>query len=225
MKLIYEAGYICCGCGKRTTKGNSFSVYKRSCLCNKCYNTIKKIPPKSSFTGTDYCDFVISPFFYTDLYRDIFLKFKFNDCLAYGHLLGKAAAVYFDNFNELTEYDGIIIVPLSKERLNERGFNQSEILGNYISTVLKIPVIKCAEKAFHTKTQSKLKGLERINNVKNSFRITTPLTGKRIIVFDDIFTTGSTVNELSKEIKNAGATSVCAVTAGYVYHELKPQLY
>jgi competence protein ComFC len=98
-------------------------------------------------------------------------------------------------------------------------------MGNYIADALNLPIIDCIQKVVHTQTQSNLKGLDRINNVKNSFKITQPLTDKKIIVFDDIFTTGSTINEVAREIKNAGAKTVCAITAGYVYHEIKPQLY
>ena len=225
MQFIFKSGYICCGCGKRYTIEHTNAIFKRSCICNECYSQIEKVPHYSSFAGTKYCDFVVSPFFYKDLYRDIFLQFKFSGCFAYGHILGMKAAEYFNDFTQMREYDGIVIVPLSKQRLRERGFNQSEIMGKYIAEALDLPIINCIQKVIHTQTQSNLKGLDRINNVKNSFKITQPLTDKRIIIFDDIFTTGSTINEVARVIKNAGAKTVCAITAGYVYHELKPQLY
>ncbi len=145
MQLIFRRGYICCGCGKRYTKEHTSAIFKGNCLCNECYSQIEKIPNHSSFAGTKHCDFVVAPFFYKDLYRDIFLLFKFNGCFAYGHILGMKAAEYFNNFTELQEYDGIVIVPLSKQRLRERGFNQSEIMGKYIADAINIPIINCVQ--------------------------------------------------------------------------------
>ena len=74
MQFIFKSGYICCGCGKRYTIEHTNAIFKRSCICNECYSQIEKVPHYSSFAGTKYCDFVVSPFFYKDLYRDIFLQ-------------------------------------------------------------------------------------------------------------------------------------------------------
>ncbi len=100
---------------------------------------------------------------------------------------------------------------MDKIKKAKRGYNQAELITNIIS---KSGLIKSdntiLEKAKKSKTQSTLKKEERKNNVENAYVVkqTYKVKNRKIIIFDDIYTTGATVNEISKKLKIAGANEV-----------------
>lgn len=109
----------------------------------------------------------------------------------------------------------IVPVPLHRFRLRQRGFNQAVLLGNTLSRHLSLPLLPDAlARTRHTEPQIKLAATERRSNVKGAFAVKKPdrIAGKRILLLDDIMTTGSTLDECAKELKNAGAEAVIAVT-------------
>ncbi|MGN0163300.1 MAG: ComF family protein, partial [Candidatus Ornithomonoglobus sp.] len=125
----------------------------------------------------------------------------------------------FRNSDLKDEYDCIVPVPLSKERMNERGFNQTDIITLYIADAIGLPVKKFLVRERHCVPQSRLRGTEREKNVIGAFMTREDLSGKRIILTDDIFTTGSTANECARILKAAGAKKVCVVCAAKKYIE------
>lgn len=108
----------------------------------------------------------------------------------------------------------IVPVPLHKDREKERGFNQAEILGGIISRILSIPIEnRIIARIKATQTQAKLKNWEqRKENIKNSFFIADPekIKGANIILVDDVYTSGATINEAAKTLRNAGAKQIIA---------------
>jgi ComF family protein len=105
--------------------------------------------------------------------------------------------------------DAIIPVPLSHSGLLSRGFNQTLLLADRLARQKKIPLIMdCLMKTRETPPQVGLSAEERMKNMKKAFTCVTPLNGKRILLIDDVMTTGATVNECAKELKKAGAASV-----------------
>lgn len=109
----------------------------------------------------------------------------------------------------------ILPVPLHRSRLRQRGFNQAVLLGSKISSHLSIPMrsdILLRTKA--TEPQVELSAAERKLNVKDAFSVKSSeqLIGKRILLIDDVITTGSTMNECAKELKKAGAEMIIATT-------------
>ena len=100
---------------------------------------------------------------------------------------------------------------MDKQKRLERGYNQTELITNIISKYNKILVEnKVLFKDKKTKTQSTLSLEERYENIKNAFKIKNinKIKNKQIILFDDIYTTGATVNEISKKLKKSGAKKV-----------------
>lgn len=101
----------------------------------------------------------------------------------------------------------IIAAPLSRKRERWRGFNQSQVLAEIISKKSKIPIFNGLKKKKDTKIQSKLKKTERKNNLKDCFEIVNKneslkiIQGKKIIIIDDVATSGATIEEISKELK------------------------
>lgn len=107
-----------------------------------------------------------------------------------------------------------IPIPLHKERLCERGFNQSEILAKMIAAALAIPSesrILVRRKA--TPSQIRLDRNERMQNLKDAFHCPNSdlVSGKRILLVDDVLTTGTTISEAARTLRAAGAQSVRAI--------------
>ena len=111
--------------------------------------------------------------------------------------------------------DVIVPVPLHRSRLRQRGFNQSVLLGRVLSRQLFIPMLPDAlVRTRQTEPQIELSVAERRVNVKGAFAVNKPdrIMGKRILLLDDVMTTGSTIDECAHELKKAGARGVIAVT-------------
>lgn len=111
--------------------------------------------------------------------------------------------------------DLIVPVPLHRSRLRKRGFNQALLLGNILSDRLSIPMLPAGlARIRQTEPQIELSAEQRRSNVKGAFTSTRPpdIAGRRILLLDDVMTTGSTVDECSKELQKAGASSTIVVT-------------
>ncbi len=186
---------VCAICGKLNSKS----------LCNKC-----KIKLEKEFKyQTDYYENDLSKNFiehnyffkYENLIRNQILALKFQE----KPYVYKTITYFLKNmqksFENLKMYDIIVVVPISKQRKIERGYNQSYLISKEISKILNIPIgRKILYKIKHTVPQNSLNKLQRgenakgVYNVKNAYK----LYGKKILLIDDIYTTGNTLNECAK---------------------------
>ncbi len=139
---------------------------------------------------------------YQDIIRNLLLNYKFNDA---SYLANSFAYLIKNNkkiYSILKSYDIIIPVPLHKKRMNERGYNQTEL----ISKKLEIPIeTKCLIKTKNIKPQSTKTAKQRQIDIKNVFAIQNvdKIKNKKILLLDDIYTTGSTANECIKTLSKA----------------------
>lgn len=109
--------------------------------------------------------------------------------------------------------DGIVPVPVTKKTLQKRGFNQTLLLSKRIAEHFKIPLrMDILLKERDTLPQTGLGAKERKINVKNAFRVKGEVEGMRLLLLDDVMTTGATVRECSKALHKAGAEEVIVVT-------------
>jgi ComF family protein len=118
------------------------------------------------------------------------------------------------NTNDIWENSVLVPVPLYIKKQKSRGYNQSLELCNELSKILKIPVISdCLIKIKNTEPQMKLKKAEREKSLINAFIIKNPekITGKKIFLVDDVYTTGFTLQECTKTLKNAKAKQVWGI--------------
>ena len=132
-------------------------------------------------------------------------------CHTFQKMITKNEKIY----SFLKKYDIILYVPMFKKQEYKRGYNQTYLIAKEIGKTLGIPIEKNnLTKIKDTKKQSTLTKEERKTNVKDAFVIRKPerIVNKKVILFDDIFTTGNTVNECSKVIKMAGAKEVAILT-------------
>ena len=139
---------------------------------------------------------------YQDIIRNLLLNYKFNDA---SYLANSFAYLIKNNkkiYSILKNYDIIIPVPLHKKRMNERGYNQTEL----IAKKLGIPVeTNCLIKAKNIKPQSTKTAKERQIDIKSVFAIQNveKIKNKKLLLLDDIYTTGSTANECIKTLSKA----------------------
>lgn len=119
-----------------------------------------------------------------------------------------------EEFNRVLNEDFILIpIPLSKEKLRKRGYNQSEILAGSISQKLKLKAQNLLERVKNTKSQFSLSKEERRENIKEAFRIKRNVqVPKYIFLIDDVLTTGSTLVEAANVLKRNGAEKVFGLT-------------
>jgi len=112
----------------------------------------------------------------------------------------------------LPDADGIVPVPLHSKKMREREFNQTALIGKHLSRQSGIPLLLDAlKKDKATLPQTDVTGKERLKNVKNTFTAGKSVTGLRLILVDDVVTTGATVYECSRVLKKAGAAGITVV--------------
>ncbi|MDP3483544.1 MAG: ComF family protein [Sulfuricella sp.] len=134
--------------------------------------------------------------------------FKYSGNLALTEILAKPLAKLAADH---PKPDFLMPMPLHPGRLQERGFNQSLEIAKPISRWLDIPLIADAcQRTRDTPSQAGLKWKERRRNVRGAFACDQDLSGKRIAVLDDVMTTGATLNEISRILKERGAAEVSA---------------
>lgn len=143
--------------------------------------------------------------------RELIHRFKYDRKVQLRRPLGLIAAGHLGSFRADHSPDLIIPVPLHARRLKERGFNQALLLGEVIARRWGVPLSRSnLRRVRWTAPQITLSAAERADNVRNAFAVKHPsaLKGKRIMLLDDVYTTGSTVRECAKTLKGAGAEAV-----------------
>ncbi len=153
---------------------------------------------------------------YNDFAKQIIKKFKFQSIFKLRKLL-KSWLTYILDTVDYNNIDYIFPIPLHKSKLKIRGYNQSAIIAKMVSEITKIkydPTILIKVK--NTANQSGLTKNLREKNLKNSFYVNTRnkklINGKKILLVDDIITTGSTINECSKTLIQNGVTEVIVIS-------------
>jgi len=169
------------------------SLYAEECL--ECFNYKKK------FTQVKQAGI------YEGALKELIHQLKFYGKRKIADLLFK---FIIENIEQ--EYfdwpDVIIPVPLSKKVLKKRGFNQTEIIGKKIAIHCNKPFFNVIKKIKETLPQNKLGREERLKNLNGAFKTETFFKDKKILIIDDVYTTGATMNEVSRVILEKGAVEV-----------------
>ena len=218
---------VCMSCRKR------LSLLSNAKFCYKCSMSYKRVGehtcdscgkpiPKNSDRLCVNCKLrkvyfnqSISRYIYDGCIKSAIRNMKFRNqkwiANEFGDMLLKTVREKYDDIS----FDIIICIPLSNSKMYERGFNQTREIADEISKGINVPIAeKILYKKDNVKTQSGLSAKERIENVKNAYFIKHPerVCDKTILLIDDVFTTGATVNECSKILKKAGALAVYVAT-------------
>lgn len=147
--------------------------------------------------------------------RDLIHRFKYDRKVHLARPLSLLAREALTPFAAATGADLLLPVPLHRRRLRERGFNQAVLLGRPLAKVWVLPlVVDNLQRIRWTEPQVTLTAAEREINVRGAFALTDPasVAGKKILLVDDVYTTGSTVIECSRVLRQAGAAAVYVVT-------------
>lgn len=218
-KILFGTKYgICAFCGRKINHDNTVFHKENVCICKNCNSEIDVAPFLYTYDGTKHLSFTIAPLYYKGIIRDAVHKLKFSAMDGITEALSYYVFTYlevFENSDEplFKDFDFLVPVPLSKERLSERGYNQAEIIADAVSEKFNIPVIKdILIKTKDTKPQSTLSHNEREANIKDAYACTKDIKGKNVILIDDVFTTGYTLDYCAKALKDQGAGSVIAIT-------------
>jgi len=158
--------------------------------------------------------------YYEGPLKDAILKFKFHFAVDLGRELTEMAYCALERTMNNRRYNMIIPVPLHKKRIRQRQFNQSEIMALHLSEKLKIPCdMNLLKKSRSTKQQARLSERERWENVRGVFDISGDrgnfVAGKRILLVDDIITTGATALNCALPLSEAGALGIDIFSLAY----------
>lgn len=213
-RLADEKYALCAECMQKLEE-----MHVPSSACDKC------LFPMHAQNGCRMCrskkmnaiDRSYAPFRYRQEVRKLIHELKFECNASFLEYLG-------DQMQEaLTDrdYDGIVPVPLNKKRLEERGLNQAELLADKLSGRTGIPVLKALSRSGYQKPQSETPVAQREKNIRGCFHACMYIEGKRLLLVDDVRTSGSTAQACAKELKNAGAAFVGLCTVAVVYRHPK----
>ena len=226
VSLLYPPA--CAICGKNVRAGEY--------LCNWCEAKAVRIvapfcqkcsqPFEGAITSEFTCancahrmmhfDAAVSAYRGRGIVREIIHEFKYGRQIHLRHLVARwLHAALDDERIRGSRFDLIVPVPLHATRQRERGFNQASLLAALLSAQTAIPSKPTLERIRYTTTQTALDRSERMENLHNAFRLrkNADVRGLRVLLIDDVLTTGSTLSECARVLKRAGALSVHAATA------------
>lgn len=224
LALLPEDSGVCVICDRKI-KGDFFVKSGHAGICSDCADQLAFTRQGSSFPAVEPLSYLLCPFEYSGSIEKLLRSFKFGSNFKNGEILNILLRNFFEGYPHLREFDCVIPVPLSAERLNERGYNQSEIIARSIAEVIGIPLnTDTLVRIRHTERQSSLSAAERILNVKNAFLSKRRMDHQHILLVDDIYTTGSTMKNCAEALKDAGAAEIAGIAAATTIHPERPIL-
>jgi ComF family protein len=197
----------CLGCNKQLDALNEYR------LCSQCIASIKPnaMPPFELETSSVMA---YSACVYEGTLKELVHSFKYKGKIALVNIFAKFMIDHIKDNPEIKDVDIVTAVPLHKTRLREREFNQSLIIANGIAKKFNLSVKNILEKTIKTDYQNELPRSERLTNLKNAFALcaAADIEEKRILLIDDVITTGATLNECANVLLSGGAKSVTCFT-------------
>jgi ComF family protein len=210
VKAISQRNCLLCG------------VSSQDDLCNPCRRQLPEIPINhcpicllpvtiphicgACLTNPPAYTRILAAFHYTFPVDVLIHSLKYRSNLAIAPILAK---LLIETINISDPPDFIIPMPLHPVRLRERGFNQAVEIGRYISQKHKINMLldSCI-RVRNTPLQTGLPWQQRKKNIRNAFSCNRDLSGKHVIILDDVMTSGATINELAQVLRQQGAATI-----------------
>ena len=189
-----------------------------------CMDNLKRLPSEilniefnKKFAETNYVTAYWAPymFFPGTGIQNIVHQFKYKNKFRVAQEMGRVSGNLFKSEGVSFDAGYIIPVPLFRTKRVQRGYNQSEYIAKGLNEILGIPVLRSALKRIrNTRTQTGLDIDERKQNMEGAFTVKNieAISGKNIILVDDVVTTGATINECAKTLKEAGAGDVFVIS-------------
>ena len=208
--LPFRSGVVCDACLQELP-------YIGEEYCLKCGKPLRK-------KGIEYCKDCSrirhafeenrALFFYDDRMKRSLYRLKYAGRREYADTFARLVAERLGDYIRSTKADCIVAIPLHKSRLRKRGYNQAELFAKSLSARVGIPYQKsCAKRVRATLPQKGLNPLQRQENLKKAFIIRqNDVKSKIVLLVDDIYTTGSTLDAMAGELLAAGARKVYGLT-------------
>lgn len=212
---------ICLHCKK-----NLPSEEKAAGICGLCMTQINihttlfcaqcraRLPENKKICHRDTKYMLAAAVNYDGPVKDLVHQLKYRRWTSLMNLIGPMINKYIENLGLRFENYIIIPIPLHPERLQKRGFNQAEIIGLLISQTLRLPMrTDILQRIRRTKSQAELKDYnERLANISEAFRAaeTDYIKDKNILLVDDVYTSGATMNDAVRALRAAGAKKIIA---------------
>lgn len=200
---LYPSQCIICG-----------KLYSDS-ICNKCYKKLEIVAKSEKYKSKSFNEHIYL-FKYEGKIRNLIIDYKFNDKAYLSNFFTKIIIKNEKICGKIKSYDIIIPVPIHKKRKNERGYNQSELIARKISkNIHELELVtNSLIKEKNTVAQSTLTKEQRKQNAKKVYKLINKekIQNKKVILLDDIYTTGSTTEECSKILKQNGAKEILVLT-------------
>lgn len=222
----------CICCTRECDLDNSYR------LCSRCVKNLEFIGDSFCLkcgekigSSYDYCltckeelfnfDYARAVLVYNEISAPIILKFKYNGHKWYKYPIAHLLKDYYSQSDIVANC--VTYVPMPEKRFKERGFNQAEEMAREFGKLTNIEVLDLLTRKEETIKQASLTAEERRKNIKGSFIAINKnqINGKDILLIDDVMTTGSTVSECAKVLKENNARSVCVLTVARTSRELK----
>ena len=193
LDIIYPYDNKCIICGVEGFLG----------ICSKCKSEIKRVHQQEEIMAYGY---------YGGVLKKLILNLKYHKSFIAGKVLADLLCQII--IEKKLSIDCICYVPISKDSLKKRGFNQCSVLAKNISSILDIPVIDCLVKVKEITEKKILWKEERMKNILDAFEIKNKekLFKKNILLIDDVYTTGATINECKKNIEKCNINKIYLLT-------------
>ncbi|MFA6143029.1 MAG: ComF family protein [Candidatus Omnitrophota bacterium] len=182
-------------------------------VCSQCVESIR--PNTRQYEIGDNFTKGYSASLYDGTMKELIHNFKFNGNIRLAGPLSSILANFIKRNPEIIKnIDAVTFVPLNGSRLREREFNQSAVLASHAFKASGIPVIDALDKTKPTKPQNELSRNERLVNLSGAFKVKrgAQINTKRVLLIDDVMTTGATLDECAGVLKSGGAIEVRCLT-------------
>lgn len=213
LDLIYPPDIKCIVCGEEEI------LIDKIHICNSCYNRIEFIYGYEKTMESLEFNRIYSIVAYNNIAKKMIFNLKYYDQL---YIAKTIALLMSKKIIELeVDFDLLVAVPLHKLKEKQRGYNQAHLICKHLRRILgKEYKNRVLERTRYTEDMNKLSRTKRFENIEGAFRVknNSLIYNKRVILVDDVFTTGATANACAKALINAGAKSVDLLTfaRGYI---------
>ena len=228
LDLLYPP--LCRSCGERLEKHDGRNI------CPACWSRIQPVPEPSCTVcgapaetplpegrpcilcpeGEIYFDRAAAVALYSGVMRDCIHWFKFRFKRNLHKSLGALLQAGFQEKYPAEQFDAVIPVPLHWTRQRQREFNQAKLLAQALAAQHSLPLMdKLLIRGRRTRPQSRLgRAVHRRKNIQGAFKVIKPeeVKNRSLLLIDDLYTSGNTVNECARVLKKAGANRVCVLT-------------